>query len=64
MAAAQGARGIGPVTDYALLTKAIAEGVSAVRAGEVCVIDARVLPRYDADMSGERAARQERTAKG
>jgi thiamine pyrophosphate-dependent acetolactate synthase large subunit-like protein len=62
MASAQGARGIGPVTEYAQLAKAIAEGVRAVQAGEVCVIDARVLPRYDSDASGERAARQERAA--
>jgi hypothetical protein len=34
--------------------------VRAVRDGLVCVIDARVRPGYDADISGERAARQER----
>jgi thiamine pyrophosphate-dependent acetolactate synthase large subunit-like protein len=62
LAVAQGARGIGPVPDPAELTSAIAQGVRAVRDGEACVIDARVLPRYDADISGERAARQERAA--
>ncbi len=62
LAAAQGARGIGPVSDPAGLTRAIAQGVRAVRDGEVCVIDARVLPRYEAATSGERAARQERAA--
>jgi len=30
-----------------------------VQSGEVCVIDARVRPGYDADISGERATRQE-----
>jgi hypothetical protein len=33
--------------------------VQAALDGEVCVIDARVRPGYDADISGERAARQE-----
>ena len=35
------------------------QGVKAVGNGEVCVIDARVRPGYDADISGERATRQE-----
>jgi len=55
LARAQGARGIGPVTDPAKLDGAIAEGVRLVQQGEVCVIDARVRPGYDADISGERA---------
>jgi thiamine pyrophosphate-dependent acetolactate synthase large subunit-like protein len=55
LARAQGARGIGPVTDPAKLEGAIAEGVRLVQQGEVCVIDARVRPGYDADISGERA---------
>jgi thiamine pyrophosphate-dependent acetolactate synthase large subunit-like protein len=59
LAVAQGAKGIGPVTDPQQLRSAIAEGVKAVLNGEVCVIDARVRPGYDADISGERAARQE-----
>jgi TPP-dependent trihydroxycyclohexane-1,2-dione (THcHDO) dehydratase len=62
MASAQGAKGIGPVTDYAQLTSALAQGVKAVMAGEVCVIDARVLPRYDSDISGERAGGQKSAA--
>ena len=53
------AKGIGPVTDLAKLASAIAQGVRAALDGEVCVIDARVRPGYDADISGERAARQE-----
>jgi thiamine pyrophosphate-dependent acetolactate synthase large subunit-like protein len=59
LAVAQGAKGIGPVTDPAKLSSAIAQGVRAALDGEVCVIDARVRPGYDADISGERAARQE-----
>jgi thiamine pyrophosphate-dependent acetolactate synthase large subunit-like protein len=59
LAVAQGAKGIGPVTDAAKLSGAIAQGVQLAREGEVCVIDARVRPGYDADISGERAARQE-----
>jgi hypothetical protein len=30
------------------------DGLRAVMDGEVCVIDARVLPGYDTDASGER----------
>jgi hypothetical protein len=59
MAVAQGAKGIGPVTEPEQLRSAIAQGLRAVRDGEVCVIDARVRPGYDADISGERATRQE-----
>ena len=47
MARAQGALGIGPVTRPADLSSAVAQGVAAVQAGQVCVIDARVLPGYD-----------------
>ncbi|MEK7835830.1 MAG: thiamine pyrophosphate-dependent enzyme, partial [Pseudomonadota bacterium] len=49
MARAQGAFAIGPVTEGADLTAAVARGVAAVQAGGVCVIDARVLPGYDAE---------------
>jgi len=59
LAVAQGAKGIGPVTGPEQLRSAIAQGVRAVLDGEVCVIDARVRPGYDADISGERATRQE-----
>jgi len=59
LAVAQGAKGIGPITDPEQLRSAIAQGVKAVLSGEVCVIDARVRPGYDADISGERATRQE-----
>jgi thiamine pyrophosphate-dependent acetolactate synthase large subunit-like protein len=54
MASAQGARGIGPVTRPDALSAAIKDGLRAVMDGEVCVIDARVPPGYEADVSGER----------
>jgi thiamine pyrophosphate-dependent acetolactate synthase large subunit-like protein len=49
MARAQGAVGIGPVTRVADIKAAIDQGIETVRAGGVCVIDARVQPGYDAD---------------
>jgi thiamine pyrophosphate-dependent acetolactate synthase large subunit-like protein len=63
LAVAQGARGIGPITDPAQLAKGIVQGVSAVMEGEVCVIDVRVRPGYDAEISGERAARPDRAVR-
>jgi thiamine pyrophosphate-dependent acetolactate synthase large subunit-like protein len=48
MARVQGGTGIGPVTDPAAIQRSIEEGLEAVRNGTVCVIDARVLPGYDA----------------
>ena len=47
MARAQGALGIGPVTRPEEVQPAIEQGIEAVRAGRVCVIDAHVLPGYD-----------------
>ena len=47
MARAQGVLGIGPVEQPAELQPAIEQGIAAVRNGQVCVIDARVLPGYD-----------------
>ena len=58
MATAQGARGIGPVTHADQFAAAMKEGLQAVMDGAVCVIDARVLPGYDTDVSGERPARR------
>jgi thiamine pyrophosphate-dependent acetolactate synthase large subunit-like protein len=49
MARAQGAEGIGPVTRVADMRAAIERGIAIVRAGGVCVIDARVAPGYDAE---------------
>jgi len=47
MARAQGAFGIGPVTQTADVQPVIEQGIAAVRSGQVCIIDARVLPGYD-----------------
>ena len=55
MARAQGARGIGPVTEPATLEAAIADGIRAVEAGQVCVVDIRVAPGYDAATAGAMA---------
>jgi hypothetical protein len=49
MARAQGAVGIGPITRVADVQPAIEKGLETVRAGGVCVIDARVQPGYDAE---------------
>jgi thiamine pyrophosphate-dependent acetolactate synthase large subunit-like protein len=54
MAVAQGAKGIGPVTQPEQFAAAMKEGLRAVMDGDVVVIDARVLPGYDTDASGER----------
>ena len=53
MARAQGALAFGPVTDHGQLKHAIAEGLTAVRSGGVCVLDVRVATGYDADLSGQ-----------
>ncbi|MDH4190546.1 MAG: thiamine pyrophosphate-binding protein [Betaproteobacteria bacterium] len=52
MARAQGAVAIGPVTDSAGLKAAIKQGLEAARGGAVCVLDVRVVPGYDTNMSG------------
>jgi thiamine pyrophosphate-dependent acetolactate synthase large subunit-like protein len=52
MARSMGAEGIGPVTRKQDLRAAIDTAIASVRAGKVCVIDARVAPGYDANMSG------------
>ena len=49
MARAQGAEGIGPVTAMADMQPAIERGIAIVKAGGICVIDARVLPGYDGE---------------
>lgn len=53
MARSQGALAFGPVTELPALDAAIEQGLQAVRAGQVCVIDVRVAPGYDADLSGQ-----------
>lgn len=49
MARAQGATAFGPVASVDDMMKAMEQSVEAVRAGGVCVIDARVMPGYDAE---------------
>jgi len=51
MARAQGAHGIGPVTDGAELLSALKEGVAALRNGAVVVVDVHVAPGYAPTMS-------------
>jgi thiamine pyrophosphate-dependent acetolactate synthase large subunit-like protein len=48
MARGQGCVGIGPVEDPKQLAAAIREGVAAVRAGKVCVVDVHVAAGYAA----------------
>lgn len=55
---AQGALGLGPVKDPQQLNAVIQEGIQAVQAGKVCVIDVRVLPGYDTNMSGSQASQK------
>jgi thiamine pyrophosphate-dependent acetolactate synthase large subunit-like protein len=47
MARAQGAVGIGPVRELSQLRSSVEEGITKVQAGEVCVVDVRVMPGYD-----------------
>jgi thiamine pyrophosphate-dependent acetolactate synthase large subunit-like protein len=60
MARAQGAEGIGPVKRGSELRPAIDKGLEIVKKGGICVIDARVLPGYDANMSGAPTAAHKR----
>jgi len=52
MARAQGAVGIGPVKDIALLKPSLQEAIKHVEGGAVCVVDVRVMPGYDAPAGG------------
>jgi thiamine pyrophosphate-dependent acetolactate synthase large subunit-like protein len=52
MARAQGAVGIGPVTQLNELRSAVKQAIDHVKAGKVCVVDVRVVPGYDTNMSG------------
>ena len=58
MARAQGAEGIGPITRPEDLAGAVKQGLSYVQAGKICVIDVRVLPGYDTNMSGSQASQK------
>jgi thiamine pyrophosphate-dependent acetolactate synthase large subunit-like protein len=52
MARAQGAVGIGPVKEISQLKSSLQEAIDHAGKGEVCVVDVRVVPGYDAPMSG------------
>jgi thiamine pyrophosphate-dependent acetolactate synthase large subunit-like protein len=52
MARSQGAVGIGPVRDLGALKDSIRQAIDHVKGGAVCVVDVRVMPGYDANMSG------------
>jgi thiamine pyrophosphate-dependent acetolactate synthase large subunit-like protein len=58
MARAQGAEGIGPVTKVVELAPAIEKGLRLARDGAVCVVDVRVAPGYDTNMSGSGASQK------
>jgi thiamine pyrophosphate-dependent acetolactate synthase large subunit-like protein len=58
IARAQGAEGIGPVANVADLRPAIEKGVRAVQGGAVCVVDVRVAPGYDTNLSGSGASQK------
>ena len=58
MARAQGAVGIGPVKEISQLKSSLAEGIKHVKSGAICVVDVRVMPGYDAPMSGAPPARR------
>ena len=52
LARSQGAHGLGPVRTAGALAAAVNEAATAVRAGAVTVIDARVAPEYSRAASG------------
>ena len=58
--AASAVEGIGPVKDPAQIKDAIKKGLDIVKAGGICVIDMRVKPGYDSNMSGAPAAAHKR----
>jgi thiamine pyrophosphate-dependent acetolactate synthase large subunit-like protein len=58
MARAQGAEGIGPVTQLADLAPAVEKGLQLVKEGAVCVVDVRVAPGYDTNMAGSGASQK------
>jgi thiamine pyrophosphate-dependent acetolactate synthase large subunit-like protein len=60
MARAQGAEGIGPVKSVSELKGVMEKAIQAVREGKVCVVDIRVVPGYDTNMSGAPAAASKR----
>jgi thiamine pyrophosphate-dependent acetolactate synthase large subunit-like protein len=52
MARAQGAIGLGPVKEASHLKDVLKEAIKQVQAGNVVVVDVRVLPGYDTNMGG------------
>jgi len=58
MARAQGAIGLGPVEEASHLKDVLKEAIKQVHAGNVCVVDVRVLPGYDTNMGGTPPARR------
>ena len=60
MARAQGAEGFGPVKSMGELQATIEKAMQSVRNGAVCVVDVRVVPGYDTNMSGAPAAASRR----
>jgi thiamine pyrophosphate-dependent acetolactate synthase large subunit-like protein len=58
IARAQGAEGIGPVANVADLRPAIEKGIRAAQGGAVCVVDVRVAPGYDTNVSGSGASQK------
>jgi thiamine pyrophosphate-dependent acetolactate synthase large subunit-like protein len=58
MARAQGAIGLGPVKEASHLKDVLKEAIKQVHAGNVCVVDVRVLPGYDTNMGGTPPARR------
>ena len=52
MARAQGAIGFGPIKTVDELRPAMEKAIQAVKNGAVCVVDVRVVPGYDSNMSG------------
>jgi len=58
MARAQGAEGIGPIAKVPELRSAIERGIEVVRGGGVCVVDVRVAPGYDTNLSASSASQK------
>jgi len=58
MARAQGAEGIGPVIRITELRASIEKAIQSVKDGAVCVVDVRVAPGYDSNMSGSGASQK------
>jgi thiamine pyrophosphate-dependent acetolactate synthase large subunit-like protein len=60
IACAQGAEGIGPVAKPADIVVALRQGLEVVKGGGIAVVDVRVAPGYDTNMSGSPASAQRR----